>query len=258
MATAPPMSGKGILFVNSRISRPDTLDEKTFMKWYEEDHIAEIMETSGIRSARRFIDTNPNAEKPYLAMYPMDDIGFTQSDEFRAIRVKSDMLPPPGLIYDMADFDVRYDNLIHVYDETRKGKGATRSLIAAEVELKEGVSAEEFDQWYREEHCPLISKSKGFLRSTRFKLAYARTNAQSRVLKGLAPETDEPLPEPATWLSLHEFECEADEMDLVELGKLTATPMCEKMVGDFKQCDTRVFRMVKEFGEKDWFHGVEM
>lgn len=151
MATIPTMSGKGILFVNSRIQRPDLLDETRFMKWYDDDHIAEIMQTSGIHSARRFIDINPDAEKPYLAMYPLDDIQFTQSDEFRNIRVKSDLLPYSGVIYDLAEFDVRYDHLIHIYDEKKRGPGATRSILAAAVELNEGTSAEEFNQWYRDE-----------------------------------------------------------------------------------------------------------
>jgi hypothetical protein len=153
MATTAPIQGRGMLFVTSKIARPDVLDLPTYIKWYEEDHIAEIVQTSGIRSARRFVNVDATVDKPYLAMYPMDDIGFTQGDEFRNIRVKSDILPPPGIIYDLADVDVRYDNLIHVYDEAKKGKGATRSLVVVASELKDDsdVSAEEYDKWYREE-----------------------------------------------------------------------------------------------------------
>ena len=149
--TAQSISGRGILFVNSKIAQPAVLDRETYFKWYDEDHIAEIIQTSGIKSARRFIDVDPAADKPYLAMYPMDDIAFTQGEEFRNIRVKSDILPPPGIIYDLADIDVRYDNLIHVYDPTGKGKGVTKTLLTVAIELKEGTSADEFDKWYREE-----------------------------------------------------------------------------------------------------------
>ncbi|KFH40420.1 hypothetical protein ACRE_089140 [Hapsidospora chrysogenum ATCC 11550] len=256
MAAPKSMSGRGILFVNSRISRPDVLSPETYLKWYDEDHIAEIIETSGIKSARRFIDVDPSAERPYLAMYPMDDIAFTQGDEFRKIRVKSDILPPPGVIYDLADVDVRYDNLVHVHDPTKKGKGATKSLLTAAIELGDGVTVEEFDKWYREEHCRLLESYPGYLRTTRFKLVYARTNAESRILKGLAPPSDVAPPTPPTWLTLHEFE--VDELDMEKLSKAGSSPWCDKMTSGFSKMEVHIYRLAKEFGEKDWFHGVEI
>lgn len=78
------------------------------------------------------------------------------------------------------------------------------------------------------------------------------------MLKGLAPPTDEPAPEPATWLSLHEFECEAKDIDMAELQKVTSTPWCDKMLASFSENDVHIYRLAKEFGQKDWFHGVEM
>lgn len=120
---ASDLSGPGCLHVESKISRPDILDEGTYSKWYEEEHIAEVTSTSGIRSSRRFKDVNPDADKPYLALYPLDDLGFLKSDEFRKIGVKSDTLPGTGLIYDLAEVDVSYNNIIQIYDPTKKGKG---------------------------------------------------------------------------------------------------------------------------------------
>lgn len=152
MAAPEEMSGKGILYVTSKISRPDILSFETFMKWYDDDHIAEIVETSGIRSARRFVDVNPAADKPYLAVYPMHDIGFIRSDEFRGIRVKSDILPEPGIIYDLADIDVRTDSLVQVHDQTKKGRGRTKSIVTSQIEIKDGtLSEKEVDAWFRAE-----------------------------------------------------------------------------------------------------------
>jgi hypothetical protein len=105
---ASKIEGPGMLYVTSRISRKDILSEEVYMKWYDEDHIAEIMETSGIKSAFRYIDTDKSASKPYLAFYPMPEIAFTQGPEFKKIRVKSDILPGSGICYDLADIDVRY------------------------------------------------------------------------------------------------------------------------------------------------------
>lgn len=121
---ATKMSGPGLLFVMARISRPDLMDEPTYMNWYDNDHIAEIIETSGINSAFRFIRPNLGAGSfPYLALYPMDDIAFLQGDEFKKIKVHSDLLPGSGLIYDLADNEVRYYSLQEVTDTKNKGKG---------------------------------------------------------------------------------------------------------------------------------------
>jgi hypothetical protein len=117
---ASNIKGPGMLYVTSKISRPDIMSEETYMKWYDEDHIAEIMETSGISDAYRYIDTDKSADKPYLAFYPMADIAFTQGPEFKTIKVKSDLLPGTGLCYDLADIDVRYYGLTGK-SGTRKG-----------------------------------------------------------------------------------------------------------------------------------------
>jgi hypothetical protein len=119
---AAEMKGPGILYVTSKIARTDILNEETYMKWYEDDHIAEIMQTSAIHSALRFKNVDPSVDKPYFVKYPMQDISFTQGEEFRKIKVHSDLLPGGGPIYDLADIDVRYYGLIQIYDP----KGPTK------------------------------------------------------------------------------------------------------------------------------------
>ena len=54
-------------------------------------------------------------EKPYLAIYPLQDMSFLGSNEFKQIRVKSDLLPGSGVCYDVMEADVRYYKQIQVY-----------------------------------------------------------------------------------------------------------------------------------------------
>ncbi|KAE9579204.1 Core atranone cluster (CAC) protein 1 [Colletotrichum fructicola] len=247
------IQGPGLLFVNSKIIRPDLIDEESFFKWYDEDHIAEILATSGIQSAFRFLDVNiGSVERPYLAMYPMRDIGFTQTEEFRNINVSSDMLPNGGPIYDLADFDVRYYKLVQVFDPKKKGKGVVKTIIAAQYELGE-LTEDEFDSWYRKEHLDQLAGVPGYLRTTRFKIALARSNAQSRALKGLSTN-DEPPPQPPKWLAVHEFESE--EVDLVSLRQLTDTEWTRKINSVSKTRVFPVFKIAKAHGSGDWFHDV--
>lgn len=123
------LTGPGILYVNSKITKPELLSEDAYLSWYDEDHIPEVTQTSGIVSAWRFKDINiGRVDAPYLAMYPLKDLGFLQKDEFKAIRVHSDMLPNGGPIYDLANFDISYLSLVQVFDPTMKGKGMTQMI----------------------------------------------------------------------------------------------------------------------------------
>lgn len=111
IAMASSTSGPGLLYVNSKITSP-SLSPKVFTEWYEDIHIRDIFLTSGINSAFRYYTQAPDAakiERPYLALYPVEDVGFLYSEEFRAIPVYSDMLPAESKgIFDLADFDTRY------------------------------------------------------------------------------------------------------------------------------------------------------
>lgn len=77
-------------------------------------------------------------------------------------------------------------------------------------------------------------------------------------MKGLAPPSDEPPPTPPTWLTMHEFECDANELDFEEIKKVTNTPWHDKVLESAAENENRFFRLAKEFGQKDWFHGVEV
>jgi hypothetical protein len=129
--TPPKMSGPGILYVISKIASPD-LNEETYIKWYEDDHIAEIMLTSGIKSALRYKSIDPSVDKPFMVTYPMEDIGFTQGEEFKKITVHSDILPGGGPIYDLADIDVHYYQLVQTFDPkgpTKEGECQQKEIV---------------------------------------------------------------------------------------------------------------------------------
>jgi hypothetical protein len=128
--------GPGILFVRSCISTKskDILDEKAFLNWYDKEHIPEVTSTSGIKNGFRYVDvqkTCPTGDihnpKPFLACYPMDNLAFTQSGEFRQINIKSSLLPDSGVIYDLADMDVSYLSFLST-TPIKDGTGASESI----------------------------------------------------------------------------------------------------------------------------------
>lgn len=115
---------------------------------YDEDHIPEIMETSGISDAFRYIDNDKNASKPYLAFYPMPDLAFTQCEEFKKIRVKSDILPGSQICYDVADIDVRYYGLT---GKVGSREGVASTLFVTSIEPGPDYSDAEVQKWFEGE-----------------------------------------------------------------------------------------------------------
>jgi hypothetical protein len=88
-----------------------------------------VIKISGIHSAFRCLHVNKTSAhgtsecpKPFLAFYPMSDLGFTQGAEFKQIKVKSDILPGTGICYDMADLDVGYHGLAGKTGTGKQGK----------------------------------------------------------------------------------------------------------------------------------------
>lgn len=120
--TTPLPSGPGMLAAHSRLAQPDKCPPEQYEKWYFEDHIPDVLATSGIKRALFYTNTDPKAERPYLALYPLADLPFLQSEEFvKGIRVTSPLLPrgadgKEGLCYDYMDVDVAYLQHVQTYE----------------------------------------------------------------------------------------------------------------------------------------------
>ena len=111
-----------------------------------------------MRSAFRYHDVEfdekrKRKEKTYLAFYPMEDLAFTQGDEFRSIRVKSPILPDTGIIYDLAEMDVRYNGLVFKTESKQNQNSAAPCLVVFGVEPGKNIADEEVEKWFKEEVC---------------------------------------------------------------------------------------------------------
>jgi hypothetical protein len=96
-----------------------------------------------------------------------------------------------------------------------------------------------------------LEDSPNYIRTLRFKLLYARTNAQSRALKGL-PTTDEPHPEPSTWLAMHEF-AEAPNEDYVNVLNDGVNSAAKEAGWGETEIETFVWRLDRVHGEGKLF-----
>lgn len=64
------------------------------------------------------------------------------------------------------------------------------------------------------------------------------------------------MPEPRTWLALHEYE--VDNIDLGKLSEVTMTEWTEKMLTKGTKSKIAVCKLVKSFGENNLFYGVNV
>ena len=125
---APELKGRGILWVHSRVSPSvkGILSEDAFLKWYDEEHIAEVVTTGGIHNALRYVNINKGSSsvsKPNLVIYPLEDIAFTGSKRFQEIGVTLDVAGEERVVYDVADFDIICMSLVKKTEaKDKKGK----------------------------------------------------------------------------------------------------------------------------------------
>jgi hypothetical protein len=151
--------GPGILFVRSRISPSahDLLTEPTFLGWYDNEHIPEVVSTSSIHSAFRYVDICKSSSvgdaqnpKPFLACYPMEDLAFTLGDEFKKIGFRSSALPGSGVIYDLADMDVSYLGFVGATTKRREGtEGSQKYMITSGIRPEKQLEEEEVTAFFQ-------------------------------------------------------------------------------------------------------------
>ncbi|KAI1341327.1 hypothetical protein F5Y15DRAFT_31034 [Xylariaceae sp. FL0016] len=255
-------TGPGLLYVNSKLTLPNKLNEASFYQWYDDEHIPDVMQSGVIKTALRCTDVAAPTRKvdlPYLVLYPLSDISYLYGSEFAKARATSDLFPEGSICYDIGEFDVRHYRLVQVSDPTEKGKGLTKTVISAQIEAKSGCSSDEIDTWYRKEHLDLIAKERGFLRSTRYKLEFSRNNASSRERMGVQPpekdmENSRTMMATCTWLAIHEFET---DVDLEGLLSRVDSPWSQKIMEDADRYAASVFEVLKVHGNGDLFHDGE-
>lgn len=102
MSTTTTTTTPGLFFVSSRITHPQ-LSEATFHEWYNQRHIPDIFQTSGFEEAYRWKvlkDTRrrgrgrgsrreeehgkEDVQRPFLNTYPLRDVEFLGSEEFKS------------------------------------------------------------------------------------------------------------------------------------------------------------------------------
>lgn len=75
MDKQPSERNSGIIWCNSKITKPADLSKNDFSKWYSNKHVPDTIRTGLVQEAYRYESIDPDAEAPFLALYYAADIG---------------------------------------------------------------------------------------------------------------------------------------------------------------------------------------
>jgi hypothetical protein len=191
------MPEQGLLLVMTDI--PAEIEDE-FNRWYNEEHMRDLLAFPGILSARRYriVEGKPT----YLAMYDLRDPSVVEQPEYQYVSGWSPLAHPLSISMSKRYFNIVRGVYQHVLTlpspETTDVSGARGLMLRGLGTDKEHV--EELDDWYNTEHLPNLSRVPGVLRARRYQL-----NAEATHLMG----------DPPSYMAVYELEqCEVLETEV--------------------------------------------
>jgi hypothetical protein len=127
-----PLSGPGLIFVPSRITKSD-ISDATYNQWYSDIHIPDVIKSGAVSHAARWGRADESNPDPYLALYRVKDLELVNTDKFKAIPMTHELLGGQH-IKEIADLDSRIYKLVEVVEKDKHNAGQshlhlTRAIV---------------------------------------------------------------------------------------------------------------------------------
>lgn len=229
------MSNPALLFVTARITDPSKTTDSQFNEMYDKEHLPDVLNYKKHVTdlALRYKNSNPSSDRPYLALYPLENADFFSSGTLEQLTTdtRHSRTYNGADITTFVEFGPRPYEKIQTYegyghaDETGEARG--QSLTCVAMEPAEGEDAD-FDAWYRKQHLDMLAMCSGYRRTTRYKR-----------IDGVAPR----------YLALHEWACAPGEMPAEQIKQVTSTEWSKKIIGEAKVFDRDVFELIQAQGD---------
>jgi hypothetical protein len=144
-----------------------------FNRWYDEEHLADVLSHSGVLSGRRFVRkvTPMSAPSPfnYLTLYQLESLDALQTPSYRS------MAQSPSEWTRRVAFDIprRQEIATQVFpaNASKSGEEPIGRAIMHAMTCAEPSVLDDFQRWYDEEHLPMLLACKGILSARRFACA---------------------------------------------------------------------------------------
>ncbi|MEV0066196.1 MULTISPECIES: hypothetical protein [unclassified Amycolatopsis] len=191
------------------LSEPGAVGEDEFHDWYDGEHAPARVAVPGVRSGYRYRAID-GATPSWLAWYELD-LASLASAEYAAVRRRSPR--EQSVVERLETLDRRVYELTAEYGEQT---GPAPVLVAVALTGDEAA----LDEWYREEHVPLLLELPGWHRIRRY-----------RRVEGAGPDL----------LALHEISG-VELFDEPGYRHATGTPWRDRVMATVTARERRVFR----------------
>lgn len=183
--------------------------------------------------ALRYKNANQSSDRPYVALYPLDDTAFLQSPDLGKLveDTRKSRTYEGDDIYDHVHFELRPYEKIQTFEgyghDAKTGKERGQTIICVAMEPAEGEETD-FDEWYRKQHLDMLAMCRGYRRTTRYKR-----------LDGTTPR----------YLALHEYACAPSEVPSDQIKQVTSTEWSKKIISEATAFDRDVFELIQAQGD---------
>ena len=211
-----------------------------FNKWYDKVHAPSRAACPGVHHVARFVATDDRAPR-WLATYELDNVSALQTDEYKRAR-ENNGDDESTMFSDLSRrvYSLLSDKSADGYAAyCGSGKARAMTHVALEPDKGQDMAENEFNEWYEQEHVPLLSKCPGWLRSTRWQL----------VDESDARTGDKHTDETAKFLACHEWEDADAVYGSAEFRHAVTTPWRTRVMSRMnpKNEERRLFELWRQF-----------
>jgi hypothetical protein len=171
--TVPTVKDRSLFFAWSTY----TTDYDTYARWYDEEHIPQVMDTPGMVGAQRFLiaDTKPlpgskALDFGHLALYEIEGSAQGFRDEVKRKLISQEMVLPDFMVQPFKALFVQSVSEPFLSDAVASVESLDDRHLFFAWSRHTGDDST-FNRWYDEEHIPQIMSAPGVLRAERFELS---------------------------------------------------------------------------------------
>lgn len=212
---------------------PSLLSDAGLNKFYDEEHVPDILRHNFSRLAVRYKSTSPTSSGvgKYLALYPLDDAAKLAAPETKAMmdELRYSKVLDGRDHHELIDYGISAWTKLQDFDRPDSSSTAIRrakTLVAVTIDPQPGEEAD-VENWYEREHFAMLAQCPHYVRGTRY-----------QALGG------------TKFLALHEWDCEPEGLPEEAIQETRETEWARRVLGGARGVEREVWGLLGAWGEE--------